>query len=345
MNQGNRSITPNAHEMKTPDTRQQAIGIIHESGGRLVLLQDYPASDRRAKEPLEGIPWKRYRPPLDVLLSHPGHLGLVPSSIECTALDVDRGNPLSLPGAWVEYPSNLPGRFHKWFQETQQFKDCQWEGAGCGGEIRHKGYLIPWRNGLQKIGEAIREGRQLGLFPFPADLIRAVVQGEAEQHVPGREKRASPIPRSLWYPGMDLQAVQEGARYVALFWHLRTWAYKQQRGPDLGDWKARVLDGCYAMNELFPKPFRGNEARKVKDTAYSVSVWTWKRLIDYGRYRTPELQARRSVLGVAARREGTAGRDKAIIQAVAGGRSLRDVGREFGLSAEGVRWILSRSVK
>ena len=285
--------------------RQQGIQVIHQLAGRLVLLRDYPASDRRAKEPLEGIPWSRYRPPLDVLISHPGRLGLVPSSIECTALDVDRGNPISLPAGWVDCPSRLPGRVHKWFQETQQFKDGQWEGAGCGGEIRHKGYLVLWGNALQKIGAAIREGRQLGLFPFPADLIRAVVQGEAEQYVPGREKRAAPVPRSLWYPGMDLEAVQEGARYVALFWHLRTWAYKQRRGLDLGDWKARVLDEGYGMNERFPGPFRGREVRAVKDTAYSVSVWAWKRLIDYGRYRTPELQARRSMLGVAARRKGT----------------------------------------
>ena len=292
--------------MKTPITRQQAIGIIHQSGGRLVLLQDYPAYDRRAKEPLEGISWNHYLPPLDVLFSHPGRLGLVPSSIECTALDVDRGNPISLPAGWVDYPSRLPGRFHKWFQETQQFKDCQWEGAGCGGEIRHKGYLIPWRNGLQKIAGAIREGRQLSLFPFPSDLIREIVREHgAELYDPGREKRAAPVPRSLWYPGMDLEAVQEGARYVALFWHLRTWAYKQRRGPDLGDWKALVLDECYAMNELFPKPFRGREVRAVKDTAYSVSVWTWKRLIDYGRYRTPELQAARGRRRREIQRKGT----------------------------------------
>ena len=104
---------------------------------------------------------------------------------------------------------------------------------------------------------------------------------------------------------MDLEAVQEGARYVALFWHLRTWAYKQRRGPDLGDWKALVLDECYAMNELFPKPFRGREVRAVKDTAYSVSVWTWKRLIDYGRYRTPELQAARGRRRREIQRKGT----------------------------------------
>ena len=176
-----------------------------------MLLRDYPASDRRAKKPLEGIPWKLHRPTLDVLLSHPGRLGLVPSSIGSTALDVDRGNPISLPAGWVDYPSRLPGRFHKWFQETQQFKDICWEGAGCSGELRHKGYLVLWRNGIQKIGTALREGRQLDLFPFPADLIREVVRGDAELHNPDKERTVQ-VPRSLWYEGMPLEEVREGAR-------------------------------------------------------------------------------------------------------------------------------------
>ena len=48
--------------------------------------------------------------------------------------------------------------------------------------------------------------------------------------------------------------------------------------------------------------------------------------------------------GVAKRRERNQDRDRAIIQAVEGGRSLRDVGREFGLSKDGVHWILRRGV-
>ena len=191
-------------------------------------------------------------------------------------------------------------------KETGQFKDCAWEAAGCSGEIRSKGYLIPWNGGIQRIAGAILDGRQMSLFPFPVDLIKELVQERgSELYIPGREKRSAPVPRSLWYPGMGLASVQVGARYVALFWHLRRWAYKQRLGPDLVDWKARVLDECYAMNELFPKPFRGNEVRQVKDTSYSVAVWTWKTLLDYGRYRTPEMQAARGSASGASRRKGS----------------------------------------
>ena len=289
------------NESRHNNTRQEAIGIIHQAGGRLVLLQDYPASDRRAKVPLKGIPWKLHRPTLDVLLSHRGRLGLVPSSIDCTALDVDRGNPISLPAGWVDYPSRRPGGFHKWFHATQQFKDCQWEGAGCGGEIRHKGYLVLWRNATQKIGKAILEGLQHDLFPFPADLIREVVRGDAELHNPDKERTVQ-VPRSLWYEGMPLEEVREGARGIALFSTLRKWAYGQTRGLVLSDWKARAQDECDAMNVCFPSPIN---SRRVRDTAYSVSVWTWNHMVDYGRYRTRELQTRRSKLGVEARRKGT----------------------------------------
>ena len=42
------------------------------------------------------------------------------------------------------------------------------------------------------------------------------------------------------------------------------------------------------------------------------------------------------------RRAANEERDKAIIQAVSEGRSLRDLGREYGLSVGAVQWILSR---
>ena len=78
------------------------------------------------------------------------------------------------------------------------------------------------------------------------------------------------------------------------------------RGLVLSDWKAHVLDECYAMNGCFGAPIR---SRRVRDCAYSVSVWTWERMIDYGRYRTPELQSRRGRKGGVARAERLSLRD------------------------------------
>ena len=58
--------------------------------------------------------------------------------------------------------------------------------------------------------------------------------------------------------------------------------------------------------------------------------------------RAVRLCRERGIKSGAARRKLTAERDRAIVQAVMLGRSLRDVGRAFGLTAEGVRWIASR---
>ena len=112
-----------------PPRYAQAIKTIHEAGGHLVLLRDFPANDRRAKEPIPHVSWKRYKPTLDVLCKHPGRLGLVPASLHSTALYVDRGDPHFLPMGWVEYPSRREGGKHLWYEETQQFKDCHWEAA------------------------------------------------------------------------------------------------------------------------------------------------------------------------------------------------------------------------
>ena len=65
-----------------------------------------------------------------------------------------------------------------------------------------------------------------------------------------------------------------------------------------------------------------------------------------GQYYTAEQKAlwgrERGIRSGAARRKGMAIRDRAIVQAVTSGRSLRDVGREFGLTVGAVHWIVRR---
>ena len=65
-------------------------------------------------------------------------------------------------------------------------------------------------------------------------------------------------------------------------------------------------------------------------------------------FYTPEQRTlwgrERGVRSGVARRKRTADRDAAIIEAVESGRSMRNVGREFDLSARAVHWIVGRSV-
>ena len=60
------------------------------------------------------------------------------------------------------------------------------------------------------------------------------------------------------------------------------------------------------------------------------------------RHSGPYGEGRGEIKSGAARRKLTEDRDKAILQAVSEGRSLRDVGREYGLSYYAVWNIVNR---
>ena len=105
-----------------------------------------------------------------------------------------------------------------------------------------------------------------------------------------------------------------------------------------------VLPAAMAANQQFDSPLPPDEVRGI---AKSVERYR-ARWIAKGKFYTPKQKTlwgrERGIRSGTARRKGTAGRDKAIVQAVESGRSLRDVGREYGLTAEGVRWICKRGV-
>ena len=54
------------------------------------------------------------------------------------------------------------------------------------------------------------------------------------------------------------------------------------------------------------------------------------------------IQTSRGIKSGASRRKRKAEQDKTIVQAITSGRSLRDIGREYGLTEGGVRWINNR---
>ena len=314
-----------------------ALRTIHDNGGHFVLLREGAASDRRSKEPLPGTPWARYWPSLEVLGAHRGRVGLVPSSIGCSALDIDSGNAAVLPIPWVSYRSRRPGGSHYWYGYNAAVKDSHWAARGCEGDLRSSGgYLVPWRDGLPRIAAAILAGRQLSLFPFPDELLAEIIEN-SHLHVPERAARPH-VWRDVASP---LATVLPGLRYHALFAHLRKWSYPQAKGNSLADWKRRVEDQAFSLNSQFPFPFKRAELRQVRDTAASVSSWTWDRLRRYS--HTPEAQAARARRGMEIRRERTAGRDGAILEGVQAGRSLRELSAAFGLSLMGVHRIVDRN--
>ena len=75
-----------APESPHSDSARRALAYLHDRGAHFVLLND--------KRPL----WRGYmtrRPALEAVLHH-GEVGLIPWSLQTTALDVDDGEPAQL---------------------------------------------------------------------------------------------------------------------------------------------------------------------------------------------------------------------------------------------------------
>ena len=130
----------------------------------------------------------------------------------------------------------------------------------------------------------------------------------------------------------------EIGRNCELFHALMRWAGKPEN----------IVNDCLAaahvVNQSFDIPLADAEVAATARSVHKYRVgWITK-----GKYFTPTQRTlwgrARGIRSGAARRKLTEDRDKAIIQAVSEGRSLRDVGREYGLSYYAVWNIVNRQV-
>ena len=127
-------------------------------------------------------------------------------------------------------------------------------------------------------------------------------------------------------------------RNCDLFESLMRWAgCPENRTNDL-------LAAAHVINQSFDIPLPHAE---VAATARSVHGYR-ARWIAKGSYFTQEQRtlwgSRRGIKSGEARRKLTHDRDTAIIQAVSEGRTMRDVGAEYGITGAAVYWILKRLV-
>ena len=217
---------------------------------------------------------------------------------------------------------------------------------GCSGEIRGaRGYLILHPGGDKKIARALQSGQQLSLFPFPAELL---LSHEAELVYPVRRDLRLVEPHGVASP--KLEGVYPGARGESLFLVVRLWAYKRRRGADLRAWCRRVRDFTLESNTRFPQPLTEREAAAA---AYSVATWVWSQFNEIkpskGKGPLDHSSIAQSWRGTwggrasgASRRRATQARDRAIIQAVERGESMRAVAAEHGITEGSVRWIVAR---
>ena len=323
--------------MRTKNSTVRSLETITEIGGHLILVK------RGLKEPVWSK-WEKRKPSLDVVLAHDGRIGLIPNSIGATALDVDHGDPSNLPTPWTSYRTQRRDGEHLYYGDDEKRGNQNWQAKGCSGQVRGSaGYLI-LHKGPGPIARAIKSGRQMSLFPFPAELIEL---HEAELVLPDPVKLHAVEPYGK--ASIRLEGVYPGARNESLFLVVRLWAYKHRRGGDLRAWCGRVLDFTLESNNRLPMPLGEREAVAV---AYSISTWVWSKMhevipakgkgpLDH----TSIAQSWRGTWSGESRRRKTHERDRTIMQAVKSGRVYREVAREFDLAVSTIHWIVARSVR
>ena len=258
-----------------PTNNPQALQVIYQAGGHFVLCQ----GDKRPV----WRSWQKLRPGLDVVMAHPGPLGLKPWSVSTSALDVDAGDPDRLIEAWppmAVLDSRRAAGKHLYYSDSQGRGNAHFsEVYGCAGEVRSaKGYLILWHDGAARLadalGDPIARARR-----WPRDLFE--LAGLPAVTLPGASKnpvytyKPSVHSRQTWAAaaeGVQLEAVQRGLRNVRLFDAVRFWAYSVSRGDDLEAWRRRVQVHALEQNRRFPQPLDGREVIK---TAYNISTWCW----------------------------------------------------------------------
>ena len=313
-----------------PEETRRALAYLHDRGTHFVLLAD--------KKPL----WKGYlkrRPALETVLHSP-ELGVVPWSLQNTALDVDRGEPVQLclfHPPLVILASGQADHCHLYYRDTEPRRNGNWDAFGCGGQKRGaNGFLRLWhpQSSVQLLFALVHNPHPC---LFPADLFQAPA---AKRYRPPADP-GEPYTRRLPLPSIDLGQVEVGNRNNSLFDVVRFWSYAEAKPQNMHVWHEQVRVYAQSRNLEFRRPLPVDEVNKL---ALSVSTWVWSGGgPTHHRTWTPEQRRRGGITWGRMRRHDNLERDRAIVRAVKVGRSMRQVARDFGLSDYAVRHIVKRA--
>ena len=262
-----------------PENPEEAIPYLHRRGAHFVLcLQNKRPITKR---------WQKIRPPLPNVLRHLSTdlpVGLVPSSVSTSALDIDHGDPARLIEAYpplAELMSRRKGGLHLYYWDSESRRNRKWSAFECGGEVRSgRGYLILWDSrATSKLVAGLRTP-PADAVPFPADLFEAA--GVELDPVALHDSTFTRNPLRRPVPGrptdLSLERVYPGARHVNLFDIVRFFAYSEKMGKDFTAWSGRVLAFALEQNQRFPVPFGdhpGDGQTHVKRLSDDVAGWCW----------------------------------------------------------------------
>lgn len=275
-------------------------------------------------------------------------IGIRPSSIGATVLDVDRGQPTPLIAATTPelvLPSRRVGGVHLYYPDDVPRENHNWEFMGAGGEVRSgNGYVIQtWhRDNPVRIAEALDHLRTRS-HAIAHDLFehyRIVVAERPVDHliVPRRRNRRNePIElrRIRRYLGTlrAPSADSPGNRNMGLFDLVRRQSYRMRHEGNRRQSREALLTLARTYNSMVPSPLDDAEIRSM-----IRSVTRYYRTYD------PEDQRRRGRLGGLA--SGRVRRDETLAAKCRLGRSVglttEQIAEWVGKSPRQVRRLLSQ---
>ena len=127
--------------------------------------------------------WQMLRPPIARVLAHfpSGPLGIVPFSIQTTALDKDHGDASQLIAEFpplAELLSQRPGGMHLYYRDSEGRGNGKWEAHGCSGEVRGaRGYVVLWDDPWKLVSALGNPPPDA--VPFPQGRARGGITGTA----------------------------------------------------------------------------------------------------------------------------------------------------------------------
>ena len=317
---------------------------LQHMGGHFVLLAEGKRPAWRG--------WNQRRPPLHLIEDHAstGRLGIIPASVGGIVVDVDAGTPETVTAAtgapWAVLGTRRGS--HLWYDApTAPVSRTAWTMGTASGDLIGTGYVKLHGDGLEVLAESIEHRVPA---PLQTDLFLR------KHPPPGSRKRKAPPPPgreklttgSKAVPSAFLEEVQPGARWVSLFDAVRFWSYAQRLGDDRDAWVKRCKAWAVQERQRFPDTTGFPEA-EAREVGYYVAVWTWKHREEVWTTPTfdhsPEAQRRRIVKRWHGNARGWTleqldERNRRIVAAVAGGRSIREVAKAFGLSRSTVGGIV-----
>lgn len=328
---------------------------LHEQIGRdahLVLTRS-----RKPRKPCKCFNGGRWREPpypaIDDVVWHMGNcpdaqIGIRPSSIGATVLDVDRGRPGALIAATTPelvLPSRRVGGVHLYYPDDVPRESRNWEFMGAGGEVRSGGgYVIQtWhRDNPVRIAEALDHLRTRS-HAIAHDLFehyRIVVSDTPASEIVlarRRNRRNDPVElRRVRRYLASLRAPSAGSpgnRNVGLFDLIRRQSYRMRHEGNRRQTRDALLALARTYNSMVPSPVEDGELRSMI-----------RQIVGYYRTYAPRDQRRRGRLGGLA--SGESRRDETLAAKCRLGRAVGMTNEEIaawvGRSPRQIRRLLSR---